>query len=50
MKTYTFELASDTGRYFVRVYARNWKIAIEIVCSWQNCPKRAIVSKWIVKS
>lgn len=49
MKTYAFELASDTGSYFVRVYARNWKIATRIVCDWQNCPERAIVAKWIVK-
>ncbi len=49
MKTYAFELASDTGNYFVRVYAYNWKTAINIVCEWQNCPKRAIIAKWIVK-
>lgn len=50
IKTYAFELASDTGSYFVRVNASNWKSAIKIVCDWQNCPKRAIISKWIVKS
>lgn len=49
MKTYAFELNSDTGKYFVRVIARNWKVAIELVCDWQHCPKRAIVSKRIVK-
>lgn len=49
MKTYAFELASDTGSYFVRVYAQNWKSAIETACKWQLCPKRAIVAKWIVK-
>lgn len=49
LKTYAFELSSDTGTYFVRVYARNWSNAIELVCSWQNCPKQAIKAKWIVK-
>ena len=49
MKTYAFELASDTGSYFVRVYAHNWKSAIEIVCKWQNCPRRAIIWKHIVR-
>lgn len=49
MKTYCFELASDTGEYFVRVYAQNWKSAIETVCNWQKCPKRAIIAKWIYK-
>ena len=48
-KTYAFELASDTGSYFVRVVASNWKDAIELVCNWQNCPKRAIIWKSIVK-
>lgn len=49
IKTYAFELSSDTGIYFVRVYAHNWKSAIEIVLDWQKCPRSAIVSKWIVK-
>jgi hypothetical protein len=49
MKTYCFELDSDTGAYFVRVYARNWKSAIETVCEWQKCPKRAIIAKWIYR-
>lgn len=49
MKTYAFELSSDTGKYFVRVYARNWQTAIKLVCDWQKCPQRAIVNKWIVK-
>lgn len=50
LKTYCFELASDTGAYFVRVCASNWKSAIELVCSWQKCPERAIISRWIDKS
>lgn len=50
LKTYAFELYSDTGPYFVRVLASNWKSAIMVVCAWQCCPKRAIISKWIVKS
>lgn len=48
-KKYTFELSSDSGPYFVSVYAHNWNQAIDLVCSWQNCPKRAIISKWLVK-
>lgn len=49
LKTYSFELNSDTGRYFVRVYATNWARAIELVLDWQKCPKSAIISKHIVK-
>lgn len=49
IKTYAFELKSDTGSYFVRVYASSWKSAINIVCDWQKCPKRAIINKHIVK-
>lgn len=50
MKTYVFELASDTGPYFVSVKATSWARAIELVCDWQGCPKRAIISKWIEKN
>jgi len=49
MKTYCFELQSDTGKHFVRVISYNWKSAIKTVCNWQQCPKRAILSKWILK-
>ena len=49
MKTYAFLLRSDTGDFWCRVYAHNWDRAIELVLDWQKCPRRAIISKHIVK-
>jgi len=49
MFTYNFKLKSDNGTYRFKTVAQNKKIATEMICKAEGCPKSAILEVKRVK-